>query len=54
LKGEPAGVHGIACPDCGALNQFNPQHLANSATPDEPYDFADDEEDDADDTTTAV
>lgn len=24
LKDEPQGVHGVACPQCGALNQHNP------------------------------
>ncbi len=28
LASEPAGVHGVVCPDCGALNQHNPRLLA--------------------------
>ena len=28
LTNEPAGVHGVICPCCGALNQHNPRMFA--------------------------
>ena len=34
LSNEPAAEHGVACPGCGSLNQFNPGALALGDAPD--------------------
>jgi len=54
IKGEPAGEQGVVCPECGALNQFNPMHLAIGDEPVNGYDFShDDDDDESDDDESA-
>lgn len=53
LAQEPPGEHGIVCPSCGSLHQFNPRLFAMGDQPDTDGIVILSDDDDEDQTTSA-